>query len=91
MMIRLVYRALTGMNGETGFAMVAIAASIKRRTKAKSKPQCHPAGSGSSIRSRPLPSGTSASIRTMASTSPRRARRMAMEEVTVMLIPIGTI
>ena len=41
-MIRLVYRALTGMNGETRFAMVAIAAPIKRRTRAKSKPQCHP-------------------------------------------------
>jgi hypothetical protein len=45
-------------------------------------------GSGSSIRSRPLPSGSSASIRTIASMCWRPARRMEMEEVAVMVVPV---
>jgi hypothetical protein len=41
-MIRLVYRALTGMNGETRFAMSATVASTGAAQLTKSKPQRHP-------------------------------------------------
>jgi hypothetical protein len=83
MMIRLVYRALTGMNGETGFAMVAIAASHQTPDKGQIKTAM------SSRRQRLLDPFAAAAERIVGQ-HPHDGFDVAASG-TVMLVPIGTI